>query len=208
MGTAGRDFEAEEGARFAANVLELYRSALDGKGHQDTDPDVRRVAFGLVALRQTVDHRMQAHRKEPLRLAAGGVYEADDILAALTAGTAHPIWKYLESLRSAGERRNRPAPGQRERSIRSMMAGAVLAYEKTGTTRKAAAIAVSEGIWTAERSFQPGQLLQWIRRDDDAVWFSGQFTADAVLVPNCDSASERILIVVREALHPLLALPR
>jgi hypothetical protein len=66
---------------------------------------------------------------------------------------------------------------------------------------------VSTGIRTAERSFHAGQLLQWIRRSDDANWFAGQFIADAVLVPDCDSAAERILIVVREALHPLLALP-
>ncbi len=147
------------------------------------------------------------HRKEPLRLTAAGAYEADDILTALTNGTAHPLWKYLESLKSAGQRASRPPPGKRERTIRSMLAGAVLAYEKTGTTRKAAAEAVSAGIRTAERSFEASQLLQWIRRSDEASWFSGQFTADAVMVPDGVAAGERILVVAREALHPLLALP-
>jgi hypothetical protein len=200
--------EAEERAKFAEQVTTLYRSTL-AKTDRGTgnDPDVRRVAFGLVALRQSLDHFLETHRQNPLRRTAAGAYEADDILTALTNGTAHPIRKYLESLWSAGDRHNRPPPAARERTIRSMLAGAVLAYEGTGTTRVAAAAAVSVGIRSAERSFRPGQLQKWIQRSDDASLFADQFAAGAALVSFCDSPTERILIVAREALHPLLALP-
>jgi hypothetical protein len=202
-------FEADIRSEFATKVHALYKARLARIPVTIAyEPDVRRVAYGLVALRQALDHFLEHHRKEPMRLAAGGVFEADDILAALVSGTAHPISKYLQSLKSSGQRHSRPPPSQREQSIRAMLAGAVLAYEKTGSSREEAAKAVSAGIRTAERKFSAGQLKQWIVRNGEApAWFAGQFAADAVMVPDCDSAGERILIVAREALDPLLAVP-
>lgn len=203
-----KDERFEPDAHFATKVHALYKARINGTPVSAVyEADVRSVAHGLVALRQALDHFLELHRKNPLRLTAAGGFEADDILAALTTGTAHPIWQYLRSLRSAGERHSRPPPSKREQTIRAMMAGAVLAYEKTGSNREDAAKAVSAGIRTAERKFSAGQLKQWIVRNHNAPWFAGQFVADAVLVPNCDSAGERVLIVAREALHPLLAIP-
>lgn len=102
---------SDDGADFAEQVLALYKSTLSKADRRPSrKPDVRRVAFGLVALRQALDHFLALHQKDPVRLAAAGAYEADDILTALTSGTAHPIRKYVKSLNSSEERHNRPPP--------------------------------------------------------------------------------------------------
>src|SRR5512132_3066432 len=55
--------------------------------------DVRRVAFGLVALRRLVEREIAA---TPLYdLSAKGLIEAAEILEALTTGFQHPVHDYL-----------------------------------------------------------------------------------------------------------------
>jgi hypothetical protein len=201
-------FEAELRAEFGKQVIELYEATLAGNRSLESadDPDVRSVAYGLVALRQAVDHFFQQHRHNQLRLCEMGMYEADEILSALTTGTAHSIRRYLKSKATS----SRPPPSKRENTIRSMLAGAVLAYEKIEgcQTRQDAAQAVSAGIKTADRNFSAGQLMKWIDRDEKgAIWFRDQFTADPFLNDNCGVRSERLLAIARQAMHPLLVVP-
>jgi hypothetical protein len=198
-------FEAELRAKFGKQVIELYEATLAGNKILENagDLDVRRVAYGLVALRQVVDYVFQQHRNDQIRLCEMGMYEADEILSALTTGTAHPIRRYLKSKATS----SRPPPSKRENTIRSMLAGAVLAYEKIEgcQTRQDAAEAVSAGIKTADQTFSAGQLMKWIDRDEKgAIRFRDQFTADPFLNDNYGVRSERLLAIVRAALHPLV----
>jgi hypothetical protein len=203
-------YEAADRAGFAQAVIKLYTTALEGKPYRNPDGNVRRVAYGLVALRQALDHFFLKYQNNPLRLAEAGAYEADDILNALTQGSAHPIRKYLKSSKLG----KRPPPSRRELTVRAMMVGAVEAFRNATDAPSAeeAAAAIAAGIRTTERRFSTRQLLQWINRSDKetaetAAKFARQFAAYAKTVPDCDSGGERILVVVREALHPLLAVP-
>jgi hypothetical protein len=200
-------FEAELRAEFGKQVIELYEATLAGNRSLETgDLEVRRVAYGLVALRQAVDYFFQQYRNDQLRLCEMGMYEADEILSALETGTAHPIRRYLKSKAIS----KRPTASKREVTIRSMLAGAVLAYEKIEgcQTRQDAAQAVSSGIRSDDRAFSAGQLLKFIERDEiGAIRFRDRFTADRFLTANCGVRSERLLAIVRESLHPLLVVP-
>lgn len=150
-------------SHFAARVLALYRAALDGKSDTvtESDIDVCAVAFGLAALRQAIDERKVKY--DSLRLAQAGIYQASDILEALTSGEGHAIWKFIDGIKTS----RRP---QRARSNnaseRLLFGGVTLAYASgVNVSERAAAMVVAEKIRWENRQVSIEQIRGWIRRD-------------------------------------------
>jgi hypothetical protein len=201
-------FEAAARAQFATDVIDLYRARMAGQPATHPDPEVRAVAFGLVALKQAIEPALQKHRNNPQALVYTGALAADGIIDALTTGRDHPLWKHITALQTATYRPG--APGAHEQQRRAMFAGVVIAYqEAAGVTLTKASIAVCEGIKAKDFPVTPGQLRKWIKRNATAArTYADRFLADAVDVPaDVYSETERILIVGREAMFSLLVVP-
>lgn len=87
--------EAEARAQFATDIIELYRARLaEETVTPHPDPEVRAVAYGLVALKQAIAPHLLQHRNDPHALIYTGVVMADGIIDALTTGRNHPLWKH------------------------------------------------------------------------------------------------------------------
>jgi hypothetical protein len=211
--------EAKARAKFATDIIELYHAQLARKPATHPDPDVRAVASGLVALKQAIAPFLHQHRNDAEALVYTGVVMADGIIDALTTGQGHPLWKHIDALKTETYRPGR-VPGVQEMRIREMLAGVVLAYQETaGVDQWKAARAVAEGIKSQDFPFTAGQLRQWARRGNSAAvrTYADKFLADAdeqafrcfflpagkIMPPEI----ERILIVGREALFPLIVKP-
>jgi hypothetical protein len=208
---ANQDEQLEAPAReqFAADVIKLYTAALAGQlaGCADSSIEIRRVGFGLVALRQALDPFLHKFRNDPVRMAAAGGFEALAILDALTSGRDHPIWKHVDGLRSGRYRPGAAAAVEQERHRRAMLVGVVLAYqEKTGVSQRAAVQAVVDGIKSPDFPLTFEQLRGWVKRNDGKT-HAKRFLIDSAYVDDCPDDGERIMVVGREALHALLVVP-
>lgn len=200
--------EAAARAQFATDIIELYRARLAGQPATHSNPDVRAVAFGLVALKQAIEPALHKHRNDPEALIYTGALVADGIIDALTTGRNHPLWDHIAALQTATYRPG--GPGIYEQRRIEMFAGLVLAYQETADVAQwEASRAVSAGIEAPDFPVTAGQLRQWTRRNEKAArTYADRFLAAAVDVPaDIYSETERILIVGREALYALLVIP-
>lgn len=206
------EFTKEEKAKFATEVIELYQAATEGSAlkQQRNNSDVRRAAFGLVALKQLVDREMLRFRSDPERLNETGILEAAAIIDALTTGREHPVWQHIKAMQSEKYRRGLTPPVDRGQRSRDMLAGLVLAYQKQANVKLAPAIdAVHKGIRSDDFSFTPGQLRQYVNRGGAAAQdFARSFLRYEAEVPkDVTDPGDRILIVGRAELSPYLSVP-
>ena len=91
-----RNEDDDPGAHdFAARVLDGLVKVQAGEPSSEQDRDVRRLIVGLACIANLVQNYS--------RTAAGaesGANEALAIIKAITTGQKHPIWEYLEGIRS------------------------------------------------------------------------------------------------------------
>jgi hypothetical protein len=211
--TAKQDqkIEAEARAKFATDIIELYRARMAGKPDTHPDPEVRAVAFGLITLKQAIAPVLHQHRNDPHALVYTGAVMADGIIEALITGHG-PLWRHIGALQTETYRPS-AAPGAHEMQRREMFAGLVLAYQETaGVAQWKAARAVAEGIKAQDFPFTADTLRQWARRNrrnSAAVrTYADKFLADAAAIPaDRYSETERILIAGREAMFSVLVVP-
>jgi hypothetical protein len=203
-----RKVEAEARAKFATDVINLYRARLAGQPETHPDAEVRAVAFGLIALKQAIAPVLHQHRDDPHALVYTGAVLADGIIDALTTGRG-PLWTLIKALETETYRPS-AAPGAHEMQRREMFAGLVLAYQETTCSNQTeAARAVAEGIRSKDFPVTAGQIRQWARRNTAAARkHADRFLADADGIPaDRYSEPERILIAGREAMFPVLVVP-
>jgi hypothetical protein len=197
--------EAEARAQFAKDVIGLYRARLAGQPEKHPDPEVRAVAFGLVALKQAIAPVLHRHRDDPEALVYTGVKMADGIIDALTTGRG-PLWKLIGALQTEVYRPS-AAPGAHEMQRREIYAGLVLAYQEAACVDQAkAARAVAEGVKMQDFPISPGQLKKWVERNGEAARnYADRFLAADVDSPaDHYSETERVLRAGRKALFPLV----
>jgi hypothetical protein len=201
--------EAAARAQFAADVIGLYRARLAGKLDTHSDPEVRAVAFGLIALKQAIAPVLHQHRNDPQALVYTGAVMADGIIEALTTGRG-PLWRLVGALQTEPYRPGK-APGPQEVKRREMFAGLVLAYQETACIPQwEAARAVADGIKAQDFPATAGQVRQYARRNNGAAarTHADRLLARALEIPaDRYSETERLLIAGREALFPLVVIP-
>jgi hypothetical protein len=185
--------------QFAADVIEAYKAAIAGKPSQRKfDWEVRKVAFGLVALRQASNYFFEKVRDDEdiTRLPKSALLDAAAILDALTSGQDHPIWRHINGLKSDAYRPGRAPKAKTERLRQSIVGGLVLALHEAGklSVRKAAERIISEiqEIQSAEISFTSDQLRKWARHND-AREHAERFIQTARSNPDKKSMSKRIM---------------
>lgn len=200
--------EAAARAQFATDIIDLYRARLAGRPATHPDPEVRAVAYGLVALKQAIEPALRKHRNNPQELIATGLIVADGIIDALTTGRG-PLWKLIGALQTEPYRPGK-APSPQEVKRREMFAGLVLAYQETACIKqRPAAQAVAAGIKAPDFPATAGQVRQYARRYNGAAAreHADRFLADAVAIPaDRYSETERILIAGREAMYSILVI--
>ena len=169
--------EAAKQVQLAAEVRELYDTAISGHlgDHPDVgDDDVRKVAFGLVILRQITDQFLKKFEADPdpRRIPNSGLPDASAIIDALTTGKDHAIFRYIKGLRASRKRRG----ADQER--REMLGGLACAYaEAAGVSVREASLAVVEFIKPNGR-FNDEQLRKWVR-DYDVSRYTERFLNEA-----------------------------
>jgi hypothetical protein len=199
--------EAAARAQFATDVIGLYDAFIAGRPGCHPDPDVRTVAFGLVALKQAVELLSRKHRNNQEALIASGAPVADEIITALTttARRDHPLWKHIGSLQTSP---HRATAGQQRR--REMFAGVALAYQQaSGCKLRSATVAVCGGIRAKDFPVNPEQLRKWVERNEKAASaHANRFLADAKALGGPAAALPRCVIIAgRNAMRALLVVP-
>ena len=186
-------------SEFASDVIEAYNAAIARKpSRREFGWEVRKVAYGLVALRHASDYFFEKVQDDQdiTRLPSSALLDAAAILDALTSGQDHPIWRHIDGLKSYAYRPGRAPKAKTERLRRSIVGGLVLALQEAGklSARKAAGIIISEiqKIQSADISFTSDQLRKWAR-DNDAREHAKRFIQTARSNPYKKSLSERIM---------------
>ena len=111
----------QEKADFATAVIAVYRARITGapvdpllaSSMKEKWPDVCRTGFGLAAIRQALDQQFKKIAPEEMQ---EGPREALAIIDALTTGAAHPIWNFLEGMKTASHRDGRMPPNTASRA--------------------------------------------------------------------------------------------
>jgi hypothetical protein len=200
--------EAAARAQFATDVISLYNATIAGRrAPRHPDPDVRTVAFGLVALKQAVELASRKHRNNREALIASGAPVADEIITALTttARRDHPLWKHIGSLQTSP---HRATAGRQQRW--EMLAGVALAYQEASDgSLRGATRAVCEGIPATDYPVNPEKLRKWVDRNEKAARVhANQFLADAKALGGPAAALPRCVIIAgRNAMGALLVVP-
>jgi hypothetical protein len=185
--------------QFASDVIEAYKAAIARKpSGRKFDWEVRKVAFGLAALRNAIDYFFEKVRDDQdiSRLPSSGLVDAAAILDALTSGQDHPIWRHIDGLKSETYRPGRAPKAKTERLRQLIVGGLVLALQEEGnlSAREAAKIIISQiqEIQSADISFTLDQLRKWVR-DNDAREHAERFIQTARSNPDKKSMLERIM---------------
>jgi hypothetical protein len=206
-------FEKERRAKFATDVIKICDAEIAGKlddRELSADRDVRKVAFGLIALRQATTHFLEKFKNHPDdgRLPQSGLVDAAAILEALTTGKRHPIWKHIEALKTQKYRSGAALSVETETMRRRMVVGLVLAYkDATGLTANKALRAVVNGIKSEDFSFNVEQLRKWVAHDDGQE-FANQFLSDAKALGGPAAALPKcVMIVGRKAIWQFWSTP-
>jgi hypothetical protein len=127
----------QEEADFASAVIEVYRARFNdttidprlASVNKEQWSDVCRVGFGLAAIRQAIDQRFKTMDPEEMQ---EGPREALAIVDALTSGRAHPIWSFLEGMRTSAHRAGRMRPNNMELMGQDWVLGTVSALKQAG----------------------------------------------------------------------------
>jgi hypothetical protein len=239
--TAKQDekIDATARAEFSTKINKLYHARMAGQPatDPDPDPDVRGVAFGLVALKQAllqaIKPFLRKYRNDPEArkeaLVARGYIVADGIITALTTTGRrdHPLWKHIDSLQTSSER---ATAGANQRRRWEMLAGVAIAYQEAtgGGSLRAATRAVCESIQAKDFPVNPEQLRKRMDRHDKAAnkaakQYAKIFLAEAKAIgrsargqsigldpiwPKPAAALPQCVIIVgRKALSPFLVIP-
>jgi hypothetical protein len=187
-------------SQFAADVIETYKAAMEKLPRRaDLDQDVRKVAFGLVALRQVINELLPKFAADPdmYRLPSSGLVDAAAILDALTSGADHPIWKHIEGLQSGAYRPGRAPKVETERRRQAIAGGLVLALRKSGypSDRGAAKLIISE-IKSQDFSFTEDQVRKW-KDHPEAPEYAEKIIKISRTVPGEKNEIERIMTAGR-----------
>jgi hypothetical protein len=186
---------------FVKRVLALYAAALDGTSddHSEDDRKVRSVAFGLAVIKQALDDRKAKYGND--RLLEAGIFQASDIVDAITGGFGHPVWDFIDGVRHY--RTGRPIAVGSEMKRRELFAGLALAYCEAADVDDGIGIAaVANGIIWEDHRFSENQIKGWIRRNrPEAERWSQHFLAEAAKLSPRHSLADRVLGVGRAAVH-------
>ena len=155
---------------FADNVRRLYyltTSDNECERPERYHRDVRRVAYGLAALKKALDRYSEedsngifmpedVFREKVLRaevfdahnlldlecngFVANGISDALEILEALTNGHDHPVWRLLAGIRTGRFRTQKAPPNKIEILRRRSVVGFVRAVQKCANVSQAEAI--------------------------------------------------------------------
>jgi hypothetical protein len=187
-------------AAFVKRVLALYAAALDGSSddHPEDDREVRIVAFGLAAIKQAINDRKAKYGNA--RLLEAGIFQASDIVDAITGGFGHPVWKFIDGVRHY--RTGRAIGVESEMKRREQFAGVTLAYcQAAGVSEREGATKVANGITWEDHRFSEHQIKTWIRRNrPEAERLSQHFLAEAAGLSPRHSLADRVLGVGRAAI--------
>jgi len=194
-------FEIARRAKFATDVIRICDAEIAGKLNDQelsADRDVRKVAFGLIALRQATTYFLEKFKNHPndARLPESALVDAAAILDALTTGKGHPVWDHIEALQTRKYRSGAALSVKTETMRRRMVAGLVLAYKQaTGVTINKAAHTVADGIKSDDFSFNGDQLRKWVAHDDGQE-FADQFLSDAEALGGPAAALPHCIMIV------------
>jgi hypothetical protein len=185
---------------FVKRVLALYAAALDGSSddHSEDDRDVRSVAFGLAGIKQALDDRKAKYGND--RLLEAGIFQASDIVDAITLGKGHPVWDFIDGVRRY--RTGRPIGVDSEMKRREVLAGITLAYcQAAGVSERVGAAHEAKGVKWEDHQFSEHQIKSWIRRNrPEAEKLSQHFLAEAGGLSPRHSLADRVLGVGRAAI--------
>jgi hypothetical protein len=192
--------DVESSSQFAADVIEAYKAAMAQEPRRgDLDRDVRKVAFGLAALRNAINEFLPKFATDPdvYRLPSSGLVDAAAILDALISGEDHSIWKHIESLQSGGYRPGRAPKVETERRRQAIAGGLVLALNQSCllSYRKASLLIVS-GIRSQDFSFTDRQLRKW-KDHPEAPGCAEKIIEISRTVPGANNEIERIMTAGR-----------
>ena len=207
--------KSSEEAAFAEAVIEIFKARMAGKApKQIHSHEQRQVAYGLFALWQANDHfykRMQDEH-DPSSLAGSGFPDAMGILEAFTTGHDHPIWKHIDSLRTATFRPQNAPPVAIVKKRRELVVGLVRALQQADNRGELAAVReVVTGIISDDFSFTVNQVRGWVRRESGDE-FCGNILNEAVQLeqdPDFLGAllADRVMAVGRAKIFELWSAP-
>ena len=130
---------------FAAAVLHAYKRALGliaDKHPSDDDHDVREAAFGLAAIRQLLNEKVDQIKQKPFdsdALTATGIANALALFDSLTTGKDHPIQRYISGLKSRRFRSNAAPPNELVNLGRAIIVATMRLLQETGSSQTSAA---------------------------------------------------------------------
>jgi hypothetical protein len=160
-----------ETAEFSDMVVALQKWALDSRSSPPPSDnlDVRRVAFGLAAIQKLIRERGKVLKGagDLDGFTAEGLKAADDIVEALLTGREHPIFDYVDGIRT-NRGSGRPRPLNKEWVSRGCIVGAVEAYRKAAAVSEAEAIRVIiESCSSSDFKLTYEQIRSWQRQFND-----------------------------------------
>lgn len=166
------------------NPLAPFSNGIYNNFSKCNQREVREVAFGLVMLHHACDRAAESLSKKPAkRRVESGISEAYAIIDALTTGLAHPIQRYMTSLRSIKYRPQSAPAGRIKQRRRESVVGFVLAYQKAAGVLQSVAIRdVLKVCHSNEFRLESGAVRQWVARfggNEGAQEFSRKITAEA-----------------------------
>ena len=163
----------QEKADLATAVIAIYTARITGapvdpllaSSMKEKWPNVCRIGFGLAAIRQALDQQFKKIAPEEMQ---EGPREALAIIDALTTGAAHPIWNFLEGMKTASHRDGRMPPNLIDQMGRDWVLGAVRALEQVGSKhakREVVNVCVEEGVTLDQRQIRSWEEAR--RRSED-----------------------------------------
>jgi hypothetical protein len=123
-------------ADFAQRVLDVLVKAQAGEDATEKDRDVGRVAVGLAFIADGVKNYAQMAGAE------SGADEALAIIAALTSGREHPIWRFIRGIRAVKYRAQRAPLNGIDAERQHMIIGVALAYQAIANCSESEAIRI------------------------------------------------------------------
>jgi hypothetical protein len=154
----------DDDVEFAHSVIDLYKWELSDKKQAyagKLSRDVRRVAYGLVLIRQLLDEKMRSLSGAP-DIAASGIREAYGILDHLTTGLDHPIATHIAGIRSKDFRPHKVSIAEIGSLAQAVVVGAMRAVARSEKTTEAAARrAIVNKFAGSEYAFTEAQIKGW-----------------------------------------------
>jgi hypothetical protein len=157
----------QEKADFATAVIAVYHDRIGGdpvdpllaSKMKERWPDVCRVAYGFAAIRQAIDQRYKEAAPEEMH--EEGLREGSGIVDAVTSGRAHPVWDFLDGMRTGPHRDGRMPPNRMELLGQHWVLGIVRALEQVGCKhpkREVVRVCAKEGVTLDQQ-----QIRNWER---------------------------------------------